>query len=233
MELKWIDRFYETGVDRVVLYIDGIGYPWNGVTNITEQPSGGEVSNLYANNGVYLGLISNESISYNIQAYGYPEEFCECIGIRNIAPGVYISQQNHLPFGLSYRTLVGNDYKLDDYKIHIYYNCLCSPSENASSTINESTDVNTYDWSVNTIDEQINGFKPASKLVFDSRSLDPIYLHEIERIIYGSSTTQSTLPSINNLLHIFDEDYWYLQDSFGEYVFGNNNEYITAFGKKI
>lgn len=224
------ERLYETGVDRVVLYIDGAGYPWNGVTSITDHSSGGEETKLFADNNKYLGIISIEDVSFDIECYTYPEEFVDCIGNRCLVPGLYIGQQRHTKFGLSYRTFVGDQSGLNNYKIHVFYNCLCTPSEKQNSTVNDSPEVSTYSWSINTHSESINNFKNSSKITFDTRTLDPIYTHEIERILYGSNTSSSRLPSINDLIHVFDNEYWYLNDSSDEYIVDSNGLNIIGFG---
>lgn len=208
------ERFYETGVDHVVLYkmLDEIpqgttnpydtGVAWNGVTSISESASGGEPSPLYADNIKYLNLISTETASLNIGAYTYPEEFEECDGTRSIRTGIYARQQPRKQFGLSYRTRVGNDQQADEYgyKLHLVYGCYASPSERAYNTVNESPEAIGFSWSVTTTPVELTGFKPTSILTIDSKKLTTNNLQKIEEKLYGTESTNPMLPLPNDIL---------------------------------
>jgi len=197
------ERFYETGVDHVVLYkmLDeipnnaitpyGDGVAWNGVTTISESASGGEPSPLFADNIKYLNLISTETAALSIGAYTYPEEFEECDGTRTIATGVIARQQPRKQFGLSYRTRIGNDQQADDYgyKLHLVYGCYASPSERAYNTVNESPEAIGFSWSVTTTPVELTGFKPTSILTIDSTKVPPAKLTDLENLLYGTDGT--------------------------------------------
>lgn len=203
------ERFYETGVDHVVLYpmVDGKypkGYAWNGATNITESPSGADSTALYADNIKYLNLISAEEYGLTIEAYTYPDEFAACDGSIEVATGVVIGQQDRQSFGLSYRTIKGNDTKSNayGYKLHLVYNAIASPSERAYDTINDSPDAITFSWEVNTTPVAITtgNYKPTASVVIDSTTADPVKLKALEDKLYGTETEEATLPSIDDVI---------------------------------
>lgn len=200
MKLKWDqtgERLFETGVDHAVLYpiqSDGTytkGFAWNGITNVSESPSGAEASPIYADNIKYLNLYSTEEFGATIGAYTYPDEFAECDGSAEIAPGVSIGQQNRKIFGLSYRTNIGNDVDANDhgYKLHIIYGCLAAPSEKAYQTINDSPEAIEFSWEVSTTPVNVDGFKPTATVVIDSTKVDPEELASLEEILYGKDPT--------------------------------------------
>lgn len=190
------ERYYETGVKQGVLYVqDASGaYPegvaWNGLTAVTESPSGAEATALYADDIKYLNLISTEEFGATIEAYTYPDEFAECDGSASLAIGVSIGQQKRKAFGLCYRTTVGNDVDGNDhgYKLHIIYGAIASPSEKAYSTINDSPEAITFSWEVTTTPVSVNGFKPTASIVIDSNKADGTKLQALEAILYGSDT---------------------------------------------
>lgn len=203
--LEWdntAERFYETGVDHCVLYVqDSSGaYPkgtaWNGITAITESPSGGEANPVYADNIKYLNLYSAEDFGATIEALAYPEEFSDCNGEEELVEGkgVYIAQQERKTFGLCYRTLVGNEVDGNDhgYKIHIVYGAKASPSEQAFNTINESPEPATFSWEVTTIPVPVTGFKPTAHLVIDSRHCSSANLEALKTILYGTPADGGT-----------------------------------------
>lgn len=194
------ERLYETGVDRVVLYPirDKItdptdpysaGVAWNGVTSISQSASGGEPTPLWADNIKYLNLMSAEEASLSIECYTYPDEFEECDGSREIATGARIGQQARKMFGLSYRTLVGNDQKQQEfgYKLHIVYGCLASPSERGYSTVNDSPEAISFSYSITTTPVDVTGFKPTSIITINSTKTDTSKLAALETILYGTS----------------------------------------------
>ena len=195
---KASERFYETGVKNVVLYTQTAGVyndgcAWNGVTAITESPSGAESTALYADDIKYLNLISNEEFGATIEAYTYPSEFEKCDGTADLVSGVSIGQQKRETFGLSYRTVLGNDTDGNDYgyKLHLIYGCKASPSERAYSTISDSPEANTFSWELSTTPVSVSGFKPTSCITIDSTKCDKTKLAALETILYGKDPTQT------------------------------------------
>lgn len=195
-------RFYETGVKNGVLYVqdESGAYPkgvaWNGLTAITESPSGAEATPLYADDIKYLELFSAEEFGATIEAYTYPEEFEACDGSAEIASGVAIGQQARKAFGLCYKTVIGNDVKGNDlgYKIHLIYGCKAAPSEKAYQTINDSPEAITFSWEVTTTPVNVEGFKPTSTLVIDSTKVDAEKLAALEAKLFGSDSEEAALP---------------------------------------
>lgn len=190
-------RLYEVGVDRGVLYPRnaeegkyGAGVAWNGLTGVTESPSGAEPTDLYADNIKYLSMRSAETFGATIEAYTYPPEFEPCDGSASLTEGVSIGQQDRVPFGLSYRTLVGNDAKGQGYgyKIHVIYGCTASPSEKPYQTVNDSPEAITFSWEVNATPVNVTGFKPTACVVIDSTKVAPEKLKKLEAALYGDST---------------------------------------------
>ena len=186
------ERYYETGVKNGVLYIptEGVyskGVAWNGLTAVTESPSGAEATALYADDMKYLSLYSAEEFGATIEAYTYPDEFAQCDGSAELAKGVSIGQQTRKTFGLCYRTTVGNDTDGNDYgyKLHMIYGCMASPSEKAYATINDSPDAITFSWEVTTTPVSVAGFKPTASITIDSTKADPTKLAALEDILYG------------------------------------------------
>lgn len=195
------ERFYETGVSKGVLYVQENGaYPkgvaWNGLTAVTESPSGAEATPLYADDIKYLNLMSNEEFGATIEAYTYPDEFAVCDGSAALAEGVYIGQQARKTFGLCYKTVVGNDVDNNDYgyKIHIIYGCLAAPSEKAYASINDSPEAITFSWEVTTTPVNVEGFKPTATVVIDSTKVDGTKLAELEDALYGTADKEAYLP---------------------------------------
>ena len=197
------ERFYETGVKNGVLYIPtgGVyskGVAWNGLTAVTESPSGAEATPLYADDIKYLNLMSNEEFGATIEAYTYPDEFAECDGSASIATGVTIGQQTRKTFGLSYRTALGNDTIGNDYgyKLHLIYGALAAPSEKGYATINDSPEAITFSWEVTTTPVSVTGFKPTASITIDSTKADPTKLAALEKILYGSDDSPATEPRL-------------------------------------
>ena len=196
------ERLFETGVKQGVLYpiqSDGKytkGVAWNGLTAVTESPSGAEATPLYADDIKYLNLLSNEEFGATIEAYTYPDEFAECDGSAELVTGVMIGQQKRKVFGLCYRTTIGNDVDGNDhgYKLHLIYGCLAAPSEKAYSTINDSPEAITFSWEVTTTPVNVEGFKPTSQITIDSTKADPTKLAALEAVLYGSVETEAKLP---------------------------------------
>lgn len=203
-KLKWDqtgERLYETGVDRGVVYpqVSGVypaGAAWNGLTNVTLSPSGAEASPLYANNHKYLNLMSVEELGGTIEAYMYPDEFAECNGLAELAPGVRIGQQTRKAFGFCFRTLIGNDETGTDYgyKITLVYGCLAAPSEQANATVNDSPEAKTLSFEFTTTPVEVTGFKPTSSIEIDSTTVAKEKLEALEVVLYGSGDTEARLP---------------------------------------
>lgn len=191
------ERFYETGVKKGVLYPQAAGglYPkgvaWNGLTAVTEAPTGAEATPLYADDIKYLNLMSVEEFAATIEAYTYPDEFAACDGSAEIAPGVSIGQQKRKTFGLSYVTTLGNDVDGNDhgYKLHIIYGALAAPSEKAYATINDSPEAITFSWEVSTTPVSVAGFEPTASITIDSTKVDAGKLAALETILYGKDPT--------------------------------------------
>lgn len=198
-KIKWDqsgERLYETGVKNGVLYLQSEGtYPkgvaWNGLTAVTESPSGAEATALYADDMKYLNLYSAEEFGATIEAYTYPEEFAKCDGSAELAKGVMIGQQTRTAFGMCYRTVVGNDTdgEAHGYKLHIIYGAMASPSEKAYATINDSPEAITFSWEVTTTPVNVANAKPTASIVIDSTKADATKLQALEEILYGKDGT--------------------------------------------
>lgn len=216
MKILWDktgERFYETGVKKGVLYpVDNLGtysngVAWNGITAITESPSGAEASPLYADDIKYLNLISAEEFGATIEAYTYPDEFAECDGSAEIAEGVVIGQQKRKTFGLSYVTTLGNDTEGSDhgYKIHLIYGAQAAPSEKGYSTINDSPEAITLSWEISTTPVNVTGFKPTASITIDSTKVDAEKLKALEDILYGTDGTEELSSGTTPRLPLPDE----------------------------
>ena len=196
------EHTFETGVRNGVLYLKDVegaystGVAWNGLTSVSESPEGAEATDLYADDIKYLTLMSAENFKATIEAYTYPVEFEECDGSATIAKGVVIGQQSRKPFGLCYRTAIGNDTDGNEhgYKLHIVYGCQASPSEKQYSTINDSPEAITFSWEVNTTPVNVTGKKPTATLIIDSTKADKAKLTALEAILYGSEQQEPRLP---------------------------------------
>ena len=197
------DRLYETGVKNGVLYIPtaGVyskGVAWNGLTAVTESPSGAEATALYADDTKYLSLMSTEEFGATIEAYTYPDEFAACDGSAALADGVMIGQQKRSTFGLCYKTTIGNDTEGNEhgYKLHIIYGALAKPSERAYATINDSPEAITFSWEITTTPVNVTGAKPTASLVIDSTKADPSKLAALEDILYGKDGEPGNEPRL-------------------------------------
>lgn len=194
-------RLYETGVKYGVLYVqEGAAYPkgvaWNGLTAVTESPSGAEPTDLYADDIKYLSMLSAETFGATIEAYTYPDEFMVCDGSATLTEGVYIGQQSRKAFGMCYRTAIGNDVDNNDhgYKLHLLYGCMASPSEKAYATINDSPEAITFSWEITATPVNVTDHKPTACLTIDSTKVDAGKLAELEAILYGSESTEARMP---------------------------------------
>lgn len=207
-------RLYETGVSKGVLYLADpetgrydMGYAWNGLTSVSESPSGAEANPFYADNIKYLNLISNEEFACTIGAYTYPKEFGVCDGSAEPVPGVSFGQQSRKPFGFSYQTKVGNDTLGDDYgyKIHLVYNGIAAPSEKEYATVNESPEPIEFSWEVTTTAVSAGeGRRPLSTITIDSTVVDKDRLQILEGILYGTASTNARLPMPEEVISIME-----------------------------
>lgn len=213
-KIKWDEtgkRLYETGVEQGVLYPqDETGnYPkgvaWNGLISVTESPSGAEATPLYADNTKYLELTSNEEFGATIEAYTYPDEFEACDGSGELTKGVTVGQQPRKPFGLCYKTVLGNDVKNNDhgYKLHLIYGAKAAPSEKAYNTINDSPEAITLSWEITTTPVNVSGFKPTAHLEIDSTAVDKDKLTQLEAMLYGDESTEAKLPLPDEVAQLF------------------------------
>ena len=195
-------RTYETGVRKGVLYLQDTqgaytkGVAWNGLTAVTESPSGAEPTALYADDIKYLELFSAEEFGATIEAYTYPAEFEKCDGSASLGTGVTIGQQDRATFGLCYRTVLGNDVKGSEfgYKLHLIYGAKAKPSEKGYQTINDSPEAITFSWEISTTPVNVAGFKPTACVTIDSTKIDPEKLTQIETLLYGDVSTEAKLP---------------------------------------
>lgn len=207
-------KFYETGVKNGVLYVqdkDGTypnGVAWNGLTAVTESPSGAESTPLYADDIKYLNLMSAEEFGATIEAYTYPDEFAQCDGSATLAAGVTIGQQARKTFGLAYKTTLGNDVDGNafGYKLHLIYGAFAAPSEKAYSTINDSPEAITFSWEVSTTPVAVDGFKPTASVVIDSTKADEAKLAALETILFGSENEEPRLPLPNEIVSVMKTD---------------------------
>jgi len=204
------ERLYETGVDHGVLYIPTNGeyvdgYAWNGLTTVTESPSGAEPTALYADNIKYLNLISVEEFGGTIEAYTYPEEFGQCDGTALPSIGVAVGQQSRRTFGLSFRTRLGNDEENSDYgyKLHLVYGAIAAPSEKAYATINDSPEAITFSWTFTTTPVSVTGLKASALLTIDSTKVLPANLLALEQALYGTVGSDARLPLPDEVLAMF------------------------------
>lgn len=204
--LSWnaaADKFFESGIDRGVLYQRAsngeypLGVPWEGLISVSEKPGGAEPTDLWANNVKYAQLMSAETFDGSIEAYTYPDEFLACDGVAEGVAGLLVAQQTRVPFGMSYRTYIGNEAEgqTADYKIHVLYGCIVQPSEVSRSTINDSPEAATFSWEFKSTPAAITGFTPTSKITLDSRYLPAPQLTAVEEALYGDGgVTDPYLP---------------------------------------
>lgn len=212
-KLKWDEegqKLYRTGVDRGVLSPKETGsatrvaVAWNGLTKVTESPEGAETTPLYANNTKYINLRSAETFKCTIEAYMYPDEFAECDGSKEIAPGFFATAQTRKAFDLVYRSLIGNDTVGDEYgyELHFVYNATAAPSSKDHQTVNDSPEATSMSWECDTTPVECSGCKPTAHFIVDSTKTDPAKLAMLEKILYGDETTEPRIPLPNEIATI-------------------------------
>lgn len=214
-KLEWDktgERLYETGVSNCAIYPQSKtgeypkGVAWNGITAITESPSGAEPTPLYADNIKYLNLMSAEEFGFTIEAYMYPDEFAACNGEGTLAPGVTIGQQKRQTFGLAYKTTLGNDTEGDahGYKLHLIYGAMAAPSEVSRSTVNDSPEAATMSWECSTTPVTVDKFKPTAHLVINSTAVEETKLKKLEEILFGGAS-EAKLPLPDEVLSTINQ----------------------------
>lgn len=217
MKLKWDqtgERMYETGVSNGVLYpqkSDGsydYGVAWNGLSSVTESPSGAEPTAIYADNIKYLTLVSAEEFGATVEAYTYPDEFAECDGSAEVADGVMVSQQDRKAFGMAYKTIIGNDTEKNahGYKLHMIYGATAAPSEKGYSTVNDSPEAMTLSWELSTTPVEVTNHKPTASITIDSTKANPDKLKALEDILFGSDESEARLPLPDEIISLMKED---------------------------
>lgn len=217
MRLKWDqtgEKTYETGVSNGVLYpqkSDGSydhGVAWNGLSSVNESPSGAEPTKIYADNIAYLTLISAEEFGATVEAYTYPDEFAECDGSAEVADGVTVGQQDRKPFGMAYKTIVGNDTEKNahGYKLHVIYGATAAPSEKSYGTVNDSTEAITFSWELSTTPVEVADHKPTASITIDSTKADKEKLKALEDILFGSEEAEARLPLPDEIITLMKKD---------------------------
>lgn len=199
------ERYFEAGVDRGVLYMPfDPGVAWPGLISVAENPSGGDARPYYFEGRKYLNVSSKEEYEATLTSYYAPVEFLECDGVTKLQNGLFITQQPRKPFGLSYRTQIGNDIKGPDfgYKIHLVYNALAGPSTRPNQTLGASGEASTFSWDITTVPPSITGYRPTAHLVIDTRFTDPEILSDLEDLLYGTDESFSTLPTPDELIDL-------------------------------
>lgn len=229
------ERLFETGVKNGVLYpmLNGaypMGVAWNGLTSVTESPSGAEATPLYADDIKYLNLMSAEEFGATIEAYTYPDEFAQCDGSAQIASGVTIGQQARKVFGMCYTTTIGNDVDGNDhgYKLHIIYGALASPSEKAYSTINDNPEAITFSWEVTTTPVNVTGFKPTASLCIDSTKVSEAKLQQLKDVLYGTAAADPRLPLPDEIVSIIGTSGAYSVNCYMTNVENSNTDNVAT-----
>lgn len=209
MRLVWGaigERLFETGVDRGVLYVAGHpGIVWNGLTSVTESPSGGETTSYYIDGVKYLNVASAEDFEAILEAFTYPDEFEQCEGTSEPFHGLLLTHQGRVSFGLSYRSLVGNDVLGTEfgYKLHLVYNALAEPTQRQQQTMNDSPNPENFSWRLTTLPPEVTGYRNTAHFIVDTRRVDPLALAALEDILYGSEAITPRLPLPTEIFSIF------------------------------
>lgn len=204
------ERFYESGIDRGVLYVEDLGVAWPGLVSVAESPTGGEPRPYYVDGYKYLNIAAAEEFEATIEAFAAPPEFNQCEGVNTAYAGLLITQQPRKSFGFSYRTKVGNDTDglKHAYKIHLVYNALAAPSEQTHTTLNSSAEAPIRRWSITTLPPRVTGFRPTAHFVIDSRTTAESTLLDLEDLIYGTPVATPKLPTVTELLALFEAPAW-------------------------
>lgn len=200
------ERVYASGLDRGVLYINGQpGVPWNGLTSITENATGGAAQPFYVDGEKYVNTSAPEEFTATLTAFTYPQEFEPCDGMAEIRPGLIITKQRRQSFGLSYRTMIGNDQSQEyGYKIHLVYNAIASPSNRAHKTLNASSNPDDFSWNLTTLPPAVVGYKRSSHFILNSLEIDSGVLSALEDILYGTDAASARLPSLTEITDLID-----------------------------
>lgn len=206
------EKLFETGVEKGVLYIQNSegaypkGVAWNGLSAVNENPSGAEATSIWADDQKYLNLLSAEEFGATVEAYTYPDEFMECDGSKEIAPGIYIGQQDRKTFGMCYRTILGNDIDNNNhgYKLHIVYGATAAPSAKNYATTNDSPEAITFSWEVKTVPVPVTGGKATATIVIDSTKVGEGKMAAIEKVLYGDETSEARLPLPDEIISIIN-----------------------------
>lgn len=205
------ERFYELGVDRGVLFVDGAGHAWSGLISVTENSTGGDAKAYYIDGYKYANLASAEEFGATIQAFSSPAAFAACDGTGQLHTGLFVTQQPRRPFDFSYRTLIGNDTEGSDhgYKIHLVYNALAAPTTRAYTTLGADSTPGSLSWGITTRPPRVGGIRPTSHFIVDSRTSSPENLAELEGMLYGTDTWNAVIPTVDELIGIFNDTFEY------------------------
>jgi hypothetical protein len=201
------ERYYEDGVDRGVLYVDDVGYVWNGLLSVSESPSGGEHRSYYLDGIKHINLASAEEYEATITAISSPPQFAACDGVKSLYQGLFVTQQKRSPFGLSYRTMINNDLGPDlGYKLHLVYNALAAPSDRNNASRSDSPQLSELNWYIQAVPPPSlgSGYKPTSHFVIDSRITPVEILAELEDILYGNESVDARFPTQSEILALFE-----------------------------
>lgn len=228
-------RVYEAGVDRGVLYVESLaGIPWVGLISVDEKPNGGEATPYYIDGIKYLNLSNTEEFEASINAYTYPFEFSQCDGTAQIRSGLFFGQQKRKSFGLSYRTMIGNDVAGSSYgyKVHLVYNALATPSTRSATSYSDSVEASAFRWDLTTTPRSVSGYNPTAHVVVDSRHTHPTIMGLIEDILYGSDAEVSRLPTPEELITIFDTplEFSVTDNSDGSYLIAGPDDIVMNIG---
>jgi len=199
------ERYYEAGVDRGAVYIDGVGIAWSGLTAVSEKSPGGDVSEFFLDGIKYAQLMSAEDFEATVEALGYPREFAQCDGTLEVHNGLFATQQRRKTFNMTYRTKVGNDVSGIDlgYKIHLVYNALASPTDRSNQTLTDAAAPMTFSWNMTTVPSQVSGIRPTAHFVVDSRTANAGVLATLENLLYGTNVAAPNFPTASALVAMF------------------------------
>lgn len=202
------EKFYDAGVDHGVLYVDGVGVPWNGLISVEEAPTGGEAKPFYQDGYKYSNRATPEEFEATLNAFTYPDEFARCDGSSQIGRGLFATNQRRKPFTLCYRTKVGNDVNGVDhgYKLHLVYNALAAPSQRTNNTLGDSVEATSFSWALTTKPPALFGRRATAHFIIDSRATSPSLLTQIEDILYGTADEAPRIMTVQELTYRFEVD---------------------------